>query len=78
MNRSAALPLGAQVTRPLDTGYHLRRAAQAALREPHGGASPGSITPLRRVIVARMRTAKGPGFGPVFVGNRRLEEGLPA
>lgn len=68
----------AQVTCPIQTGYHLRTVAEAALQELQGGALLGSVTPFWRVIDARTPATIRPGFGSAFVAERRLEEGLPA
>lgn len=78
MRLSLARAHGAQVTCPIYTGYHLRTVAEAAHLELQGGASLGSITPFWRVIDARTPTTKKLSFGPGFVAERRLEEGLPA
>lgn len=78
MRRRLAPVQGARVTCPIYTGYHLRTAAEAAHREPQGGASLGSITPFWRVIDARTPTTKRLSFGAAVVAERRLEEGLPA
>ncbi len=67
---------GAEVTCPVQTGYHLRTVAEVAGAALAAGADPAEVTPVWRVLDAKAPTLSRLECGAGGILARRRAEGL--
>jgi hypothetical protein len=65
----------ADVACPLTTGIFLRIVAEAAHEAYAGGAAPGDVTPVWRVIDEKAPLVKKLSFDPAWMFDQRAREG---
>ena len=77
LKRDIALEHGVEYMCPLTAGIFTRILAELAYEQHHNGQPVESITPFWRVIDLNMPLSKKLSFGPDFIKEQRLAEGLP-
>lgn len=76
MRTQLASKLGAEVTCPIYTGFHLRTVAEAAFEAFDLGAPLADVTPIWRVLDERTPTTTKVSFDARFILEQRAREGL--
>jgi hypothetical protein len=77
MKRDIALDHGVEYMCPLTAGIFTRIVSELAFENLQKGERLDSVTPFWRVVDLKMPLAKKLSFGPDFIKEQRLAEGLP-